>query len=460
MECTNTTDNSNSGIDEAEVAFVRQKFVRSLRLANSILERGCSDRASASVGAENDEGTRTSTDISSGGGKGGSGGEGSGNDDEVISIRSPLIPCAAATNEASKKKKWRIRIPLAPAGSTRRKQTSPYDRAAAIVLQSVYEIENGNYSPSDRDDIDIRDQRLISNLSTLNRYYHSTPMSLEVACVYIQFCSAIGWETLALASALELLIVVLRSRCLLLTGTAAAAAVSPPYEKDWPPTEMCKELLYLVLTDLLPRVKRRDDCEELLRQLSQVREQDRLRISGIVEISSKTQLSSVDVLLSNIARLKMTLDPCFLDMIEECNDKLQQIHEDLSSDIEMTADTEHMISSQNDVISSVVDRIASRSSALTSDTQTDKNLDDPFTSSPAPPQQSISDMIRNNIVEPLWESDDRWANRAMVAAVGLASITLWRRRRQLVQASRSTGHALLAPFREVVEALSLQDDKR
>ena len=41
----------------------------------------------------------------------------------------------------------------------------------------------------------------------------------------------------------------------------------------------------------------------------------------------------------------------------------------------------------------------------------------------------IAAFVRTSLVEPLWESDDRWANRAaLAAALGMASLALWRGR--------------------------------
>mmetsp|Transcript_26918 Transcript_26918/g.58852 ORF Transcript_26918/g.58852 Transcript_26918/m.58852 type:complete len:452 (+) Transcript_26918:126-1481(+) len=451
MERNGTT---TSSINEAETAFVRRQFVRSLRLSNAILERGCCVAVSSS--------SSSAAAAASGSGSA------AGSDGDMICVQCPLLP---RTNTAADTgtNDWRIRMPSDTTGSSRR--LSMYDRAAAIVLQSAYEIESGMTgdaaagtssarrgagrsvcSNGDRDD---RDQRLISNLSILNRYYDSAAMPLEVACIYIQFCAAIGWRNQALTFAIEVLAAVLRRR-------DSMAVSSENDDKDWLQiAEKCEELLYLVLTDLLPRVKSSDDCEELFQHLLLAGAQghgplSRSSAEHVVQISDEIQPSSVDSLLTNLERLKKTRNHCFSGVIEECTERLQHMQEEFSKeDAQVPADT----TSSNDVISSVAERISTRSTAPASNTSTDKDIDDSLPSSSTTPE-SISDMIQSNIVEPLWESDDRWTNRAVVAGVGITSVLLWRRRRQIRAASRSTGHALLAPFREIVEAFSMQADKR
>ena len=270
--------------------------------------------------------------------------DGSYDDGDMICVQCPLLPIVNTAADADTKY-WRIRMSSDTTGSSRR--LSMYDRAAAIVLQSVYEIESGMTdtatgtssagsgagrsvcSDGDRDD---RDQRLISNLSTLHRYYDSAAMPLEVACIYSQFCAAIGWRNLALTFAIEVLATALRRR---VSMAATAAAASEDDDKDWLPiAEKCEELLYLVLTDLLPRVKSCDDCEELFQNLLLVGQQghDPLSIFSaehVMQISDEIQSSSVASLLTNLHRLKKTLHHCFSDVIEECNEMLQHMHDGL-----------------------------------------------------------------------------------------------------------------------------------
>ena len=222
--------------------------------------------------------------------------------------------------------------------------------------------------------------------------------------------------------------------------------------QDWF-LDACEELIDLALTELLPRVKDDRDCRVLVCRLKGHNQLDHLSKAQSVPISEEVQPSSVDILLMRTLAdehlSSSALHPCFEEIFEQCNEKLGQIPKD-------RADTPSDDSSKEDSatgLMSAADSILARSTATarSTDTSDDHAHQDP----PPSISQSLSELFQSNIVEPLWESEDRWTNRAAVVAVGVSSVMLWRRRKRLGAAARSTGHAAVAPFREILEAIPL-----
>ena len=450
-------------IDEAETAFVRRRFVRSLRMANSILESGCSIGGEPACSGEDRREVRPA--VETGGDAG-----------DVICCPSALVPGPSPkrsrldvvtvlratasssprsatdpppldTSDASSSS-WRVRLTNA---------SSVYDRAAAIAIQSIYEIDksadgqSGGGGSSNQAEYDKkrRNEHMFADLSTLHRYYCRAPMPLGLACIYIQFCATMRWRGLALTFAMDLLGRILGG------GQPDRGTDTGVQEEllaqDWF-LDACEELIDLALTELLPRVKEKKDCRALLYRLQGQNQLDHLPKAQSIPICEEVQPSSVDVLIRTLADEHLSssaLHPCFEEIFEQCNEKLGQIPKD-------RADTPSDDSSKEDSatgLMSAADSILARSTATarSTDTSDDHAHQDP----PPSISQSLSELFQSNIVEPLWESEDRWTNRAAVVAVGVSSVMLWRRRKRLGAAARSTGHAAVAPFREILEAIPL-----
>ena len=457
-------------IDEAETAFVRRRFVRSLRMANSILESGCS------IGGE--PGRReVHPAVAETGGDDAVAADGG---DVIICCPSALVPgpspkrslldaMAAIPATASSSPRsatdpppldtsdaslssWRVRLTDA---------SSVYDRAAAIVIQSIYEIDKsadgqngggGSSNPAEHDK-GRNYEHMFSDLSTLHRYYCDAPMSIGLACIYIQFCATMGWRGLALTFAVDILGRILkdgqpdRGTC---TGIQEELLA-----QDWF-LDACEELIDLALTELLPRVQEGRDCRDLLYRLQGQDQLDHLSKAQSIPVCEEVQPSSVDVLMRTLAddHSSSALHPCFEEIFEQCNEKLGQMLKD-------RADTPSDDSSKDDSATGLIsaaDNILARSNATASSTDTS---DDHAHQDPPPSiSQSLSELFQNNIVEPLWKSEDRWTNRAAVVAVGVSSVMIWRRRKRIGAATRSTGHAAVAPFREILEAIPLPHSEK
>ena len=456
-------------IDEVETAFVRRRFVRSLRMANSILESGCGDRREVHP-AVAETGGDAAVAVDGG--------------DAIICcpsalvpgpspIRSrldvvtvvPAVPATASssprsatdpppldTSDASSS--WRVRLTNA---------SSVYDRAAAIVIQSIYEIDKiadgqsgggGSSNPAEHDK-GRSYEHIFSDLSTLHRYYCGVPMPIGLACIYIQFCATMGWRGLALTFAVDIL-----GRILVGgqpdrgTGTGIEEEL---LAQDWF-LDACEELIDLALTELLPRVQEGRDCRDLLYRLQGQDQLDHLSKAQSIPVCEEVQPSSVDVLMRTLAddHSSSALHPCFEEIFEQCNEKLGQMLKDRADT--PSSDSSSKGDSATGLISAA-DNILARSNATASSTDTS---DDHAHQDPPPSiSQSLSELFQNNIVEPLWESEDRWTNRAAVVAVGVSSVMIWRRRKRIGAATRSTGHAAVAPFREILEAIPLpQSEKR
>ena len=444
-------------IDEAETAFVRRKFVRSLRLANSILENGgsgsdepaCAGRAAASGEGQREHQVHHHAIAETSGE--------AVNVDHVIHCISALVPgysldalqkavassprsatdpptdgtCTAATSSS-----WRVRLT---------NESNVYDGAAAIVIQSIYEMDSadgqigGGDNGSAVDDLG-RNKHMISDLATLHRYYRKMTMPLGLACIYIQFCSAIGWREDALSFAMDIL--------------GHIFELDAPIQEellleDWF-LDACEELIDLVLTELLPRVEKADDCKALLhRLLGQKEAASSFHKLQNIAISNEVQPSSVDVLVRNLTGTENSLlssfHPCLGSIFEQCGENLSQMQAELSGSDESLNEESGGVG-----VTLAADKVSARSAAAATRTSDECDQEDQN----AGASQSLSELFQSNIVEPLWESEDRWTNRAAVVAVGVSSLMLWRRRKRIGAAVRSTGHAATAPFREILEAIS------
>lgn len=443
-------------IDEAETAFIRRKFVRSLRLANSILESGsssdepaCAGRA-AGKGQEEDGQVHDATvkpklDAVDG-------------NNVIVHCHSTLIPgrslgelkkntvanpagssssprsatdppASTDTCTDSSSSSWSVRLT---------DESSVYDRAAAIVIQSIYEMNSAGGDGSAGEVEESRNEHIISDLSTLHRYYSQTTMPIGLACIYIQFCSTLGWRGGALSFALDIL-----GHIFELDAPMQEELLS----KDWF-LDACEELIDLVLTELLPRVEGAEDCKVLLYQLMGRNEasDNSSHKTLTIAISEEVQPSSVDVLVRTLTGIGSNLSsshPCLVNIFEQCGENLAQMQSALGSSYDS-------LNGDFDGVVRAADKASARSAAAATDTLDEHAHED----SSAGASQSLSEIFQSSIVEPLWESEDRWTNRAAVAAVGISSVLLWRRRKRIGAAVRSTGNAAVAPFREILEAIS------
>jgi len=435
-------------IGEAEAAFVRRKFARSLRLANCILESGCSGSGEPALLLDDASGRAPRRSTAA---------KGRGREAPVIHCASPLLPgldgwkhdavTIPATDSSSPRSatdppaasppSWRVRLA---------NETSICDRAAAIAIQSIYEM-GGAGGGSDGDhcaDEDSRNEYLMADLSALHRHYREADMPIGLACIYVQFCSAMGWRGAALSVAVDVLGHILGESQ---PGRSGAAAFELDLlHEDWF-MEACEELIDLVLTELLPRVENAEDCRALLWRLKGQRETtSSTQQAQSIYISEAVQPSSVDVLVTNLTdtdNLSSSFHPSFESIVQQCGENLRQMQIE-ANDVPAKA-------AVDDSLLAAADKVSARSAAASSADHLDEHADeDP----PAGVFHSLSEFFHSNVVEPLWESEDRWTNRAAVAAVGVSSVMLWRRRKRLGGAVRSTGHAAVAPFREILEAIS------
>jgi len=454
-------------IDEAETAFVMRKFARSLRIANSVLEGGCNGDEPACCGpaADGRREVHPAVHVESDGDAGDAVDGG-----DVIRCHSALVPgpspnrsrmdvmTLSATASSSPRSaadppldtpdassSWRVRLTNA---------SSVYDRAAAIAIQSIYEIESaGGQSvggSSNHADDERRNEHIISDLSTLHQYYCTASMPIGLACIYIQFCAAMGWRGVALSLATDLLGHILVDKQ---PGSTSSGFQEELLTEDWF-LNACEELIDLALTELLPRVKEGKDCRALLYRLQGQNQLDHSSTTQPITLCEEVQPSSVDVLMRNLADdLPSAFHPCFEDIFEQCNDKLGQIQLVSTKDHVDTASDDSSKDGSAVGLMSAADKVLARSAATAASTDTS---DEHAHEGPLPSaSQSLSELFQSNIVEPLWESEDRWTNRAAVVAVGVSSVMLWRRRRRIGAALRSTGKAAVAPFREIVEAIAL-----
>jgi len=62
--------------------------------------------------------------------------------------------------------------------------------------------------------------------------------------------------------------------------------------------------------------------------------------------------------------------------------------------------------------------------------------------------------ITNYVVDSLWTSEDRWINRGKVLTAGLIMYSTWRRRKRAFAVGRGAGKVLMAPLREILDALT------
>ena len=442
-------------IDEAETAFVRRKFVRSLRLANSILESGSSsDEPACATGQGRREGqvhdavVGTECDAVDG--------------DNVIQCNSMLVP-GWSLDEL---KKSTVSNPAGTSSSPRSttdppasidactstsssswsvrlaEESSVYDRAAAIAIQSIYEMDSAGGDACAGHEVEesrSRNEHIISDLSTLHRYYSEMAMPIGLACIYIQFCSTMGWRWEALSFALDIL-----GHIFELDAPMQEELLS----KDWF-LDACEELIDLVLTELLPRVEKAEECKALLYQLMgrNGATASSSHKSEAIAISEEVQPSSVDVLVRTLtgttgSSLSSPFHPCLENIFEQCGENLSQMQAEIYRSGELS-------NGKLDGLMQAADKASARSTAAATDTLDEDAQEDPQVAS-----QSLSELFQSNIVEPLWESEDRWTNRAAVVAVGVSSVLLWRHRKRIGAAVRSTGNAAVAPFREILEAIS------
>ena len=447
---------SPATIDEAETAFVRRKFARSLRLANCILESGissdepaCADRATCTVKSRSEQQVHDAivgADCDAADG------------DSVIHCHSALVPGRPSgelrknivanptgtsssprsatdppTSTIASPSSWSVRLA---------EESSVYDRAAAIVIQSIYEMDSAVGPIGDggagHEVEESRNEHIISDLSTLHRYYGKMAMPIGLACIYIQFCSAMGWRGEALSFALDLL-----GHIFELDAPMQEEFLS----NDWV-FDACEELIDLVLTELLPRAEKAQDCTALLHRLLGQNEAtaSTSHKSQTIAISKEVQPSSVDILVRTLtgtgSGLSSSFHPCLESIFEQCGENLAEMQAGICGSGDLP-------NGDTDGLMQAADKVSARSAAAATDTLDEQAQEDPQVAS-----QSLMEILQNNIVQPLWESEDRWTNRAAVVTVGLSSVLLWRRRKRIGAAVRSTGNAAVAPFREILEAIS------
>ena len=282
------------------------------------------------------------------------------------------------------------------------------------------------------------------------------------------------------------------------------------YEYEHVLYNYCYNIFNFLLLEILPFIQNKDALEKITNELciiltrrvfnhhhhSDTKGQHRLANIGIImrdggskkmSLSSKPLLSSVMKISQTIeAILSYTRDdiriegrgtkgqeelfikliPMFVkECIKDCLEDIYMLQEQLeeikfdgtcegNDDTHQSSSTCSMNTSNN-FLPSILNSLTSRLLDNRDQEEVEANKEEEEKEEKRSLFPSLQKKIaKEYIVQPLWESEERWMNRGIVLVAGVFTYSiLWRRRRQVMNVTKCVRGTLLSPFREIASAL-------
>ena len=348
------------------------------------------------------------------------------------------------------------------------------DRAAAVAIQSSYEIWKGHSLESSKDlnkmakDGDKRNALekkcdLMRNLQPfLDAYsHHESPiqgegsysriMSLDLASIWIRFQHAVGFVGHSTLASLELLL-----NLLIVAGEGSPQGAGWSRENEEKEEYLCESLyecaydiLHLLLLQTLPFMEDIRMVETITDELFMVLMEPKnkkgntrsfqalhLKIfSNPIKMSShpiRQSLNTMHRCMEAIMESRPELVPNFLtDAVEECLEEGKELR------IQLNPLTENGKKS-----------FCPEERSMLNDETERNNLNDTF-------HEGRPNFSKADIIHALWDSDDRWSNRGIVLAAGILTYTTWKKRHRVLKSSRKIGSSIMSPLNEIASAVAL-----
>ena len=344
--------------------------------------------------------------------------------------------------------------------SINNEQATCVDRAAAVALQSYYEMSKRsgiNQNFYDVKEQEKKGERFSKNkpnggqlpnnatdiLQLLFRVYQfkenegrngTRLMPLEFAVMFLQFCVATGYTETAAVGAADLLGVTLR------LDDPTEREKSACFWKD-EISFHCRELCILLFIRVIPfldaanaqwliRRITRHCCTNGVSDATTVEEE----LSLCWSISNVPKNPSIEAAINFIETRKGHTWHPLRKCLESCYDELYALLKHLDGD--------RTVELNNSNIDEEV------TSSLTGNLSKDNE-----TNSSEQLNPSLGQYVQEFIIDPLWNSENRWENRVAVAAVSLMAFVTWRKRKGVARATRFAARAATAPVREIVDSI-------
>jgi hypothetical protein len=442
-------------IQEAEHAFILRDFHSALKLSNDILQSADKEEKSTMtvhvpyqhpISIPNIFSSRYNDSISSSNGT-------SELKSPMMAIRNPFV------HTVSGKLSW-------------------LDRAAAVAIQSSYEIWKGQcLEDKDRDpmtkdrDSSALDKHgnLMRNLEPFLDAYsydeyqmqgegtdccsYRRIMSLDLASIWIRFQHAVGFVGNSTLSSLEFLL------SLLVVGGDDGSSQEVGWSRKNEEKEemicesLCEctyDILDLILLRTLPFVEDVRMVEAITDELFMILMEPKNKKGDTRSLQSlhrkiltkpikmkshpiRQSLSTMYRSMEAIIECRREAVPFFLtDAIEECLEEgkimmVQQLNPLIKKEKESFCTKE-----RNTLIDETDGNIMNRTS-----------------------DEDWSNFSKSDIIHALWDSENRWTNRGMVLAAGILTYATWKKRHRVIRSSRRIGSSIISPLHEIAGAVAV-----
>lgn len=344
------------------------------------------------------------------------------------------------------------------------------ERAAAVAIQSSYELWRRRNTRN-------IDEKLCLHLEPFLEIYiknESTPqdrieatgfedvpilMSIELLTIYTNFCHAIGLIQASILSGLQFFTALLNA------STASdfdKEFLNEEYAGEGSDEKMynyCFEVLNLIFIKTVPFLEEKRTVESITdciftivrnRSVGNSRNNFDQLVGSMENLHSAPHIneSSLEIMCRNIEAIivceEKTLPDFVMDAMQDVLDDVKNI---TTTNQDRTVE-EHPSTSSETIRSRVqiaTSRLGQDWSPIHQFEQHESSIDD----------EDGDASMKNQIVDFLWTSEDRWQNRGKVIATGYLTYSLWKRRKRIGKSAKSVTSSLISPIQEIANAFKL-----
>ncbi|GFH54070.1 predicted protein [Chaetoceros tenuissimus] len=342
------------------------------------------------------------------------------------------------------------------------------ERAAAVAIQSTYELWRKRNTQN-------IDEELCLHLEPFLEMYtknESTPqdrieapgfedvpilMSIELLTIYTNFCHALGLIQASILSSLQFFTVLLN------------ASKAPDFDKEFLNEEYagegtdekmynyCFEVLNLILIKTIPFLEEKRAVESITdciftiirnRSFGNSRNNFDQVLGAMENVHSAPHIneSSVEIMRRNIEAIIVCEEKTLPDFVM---DAMQDVLDDVK-DINTTKNQDRSVEEHPNTSSEAIrSKVQHATSRLEQDWSQIHQLEQHESSID---EKDGDASIKNQIVEFLWTSENRWQNRGKVIATGYLTYSLWKRRKRIGKSAKSITSSLISPIQEIANA--------
>ena len=380
-------------------------------------------------------------------------------------------------HDSSSKKDTKTHFMVGMAMNLQKKQhSSMQERAAAIAIQSSYELWKIR-SPR------VIDERLCSDLSPFLKNYDRsmsteapgfvefpTFMSFDLAALYIHFCHAIGLYQSSIISSLQMFSALIHIEPKIRLpgdgdddggdddddggGAAEAHFCNDDNDQDHL-YNYYSDVLDMIMVQIIPFIADIRIVESITDAIFTIirdngndtshQHLDNLPVMwSMLKISPSIESASIKVACRNLEAIILCEERKMSICVREA---LQDTLIDVLELLKMSHSTSGVpeIDGGQDRIRSNVESAANRLKGV-EQLEMEKGSSDE--------KEGKGTGAMEDIVEYLWESDERWLNRGKVLSLGLVSYCAWKRRHRTYGGAKIVLNALLSPAREILNAIA------